>query len=144
PAGTSAAAPFEGADLASAAVAQSNGGVIQLKVSPKLPQIALDTAAAARAPKGEHYVLLQAREPGRVPPGLPFRPAGESGVVGVIVPGESSQATRSFFRTGGAYAYDINGAPVPFTVLGAFSNRADAEALDAAASGTWYTLSPYE
>lgn len=112
-------------------------------VTPQLfPPASRQGASMTQALTSGQFVVLQLE--GEMPSGLrlPFD-VNTSGMVGIIVPADSTPRARLFFSAGKRYRYQVDGKDVQFVAQGVYPSPDDARSLHPSLSG-WYTMSPYE
>ena len=74
---------------------------------------------------------------------LPFLVKGSHGIGGLIIPAESSEQARAFFKARGDYLYSWNNQNIPVRIRSAYASE-EAARLDYPRLASWYSLSPYE
>ncbi len=74
---------------------------------------------------------------------LPFLVKGSHGIGGLIIPAESSEQARAFFKARGDYLYSWNNQNIPVRIRSAYPSE-EAARLDYPRLASWYSLSPYE
>jgi general secretion pathway protein D len=97
-------------------------------------------AAAA----GDQFLVLELVNRSDASKEIPFLLGNKSQIVGIILPRESSDNARTFFKAGNQYTYSWNNERIVTRVIGAFSSIPEAHGYYPNLPDSWYTLSPYE
>jgi hypothetical protein len=131
------------------AAKQTADAPLELSVKPKLPEAAAKKTEKIKEDKEEtakiadhndYYFVMNSSQGSAKPGDTPFK-VSDSGTFGVIIPAESSDQAKQFFEVGRMYQY---GSGLTFQVTERHVSIAGKAPVPAAATVSWYTLSPFE
>jgi general secretion pathway protein D len=113
------------------------GKVPEARASLRAPMTSSQVGAATSRAS---FVVMEytgsMTEPSSIP--LPRKATGQR--FGAIIPSDSSDFAKSFFRPGGTYTFASDKSRVELRIRGTFASPVDAEARYPEVSGSWYTL----